>query len=102
MMIPDASATVAHLVDQPEGWGEHARRRFAGEELHAPHLLDLEVANALGRLVFAGALTATRAGQALDLYLDLDLVRYAHGLLLQGVDAAPQPHRLRRDLRSPG
>ncbi len=78
MIVADASATVAYLVNQPVGRGVRARQRFASEALHAPHLLDLEVANSLRRLVFRGAITPGEASQALEDLLDLPIVRYPH------------------------
>ena len=44
--MADASAVVAYLANFPAGSGQLARRRFTGEELHAPHLLDVEVSHA--------------------------------------------------------
>jgi len=52
------------------------------ETLHAPHLIDLEVAQALRRLVIAGGLGAARALEALDDFSDLPLIRYPHQLVL--------------------
>jgi predicted nucleic acid-binding protein len=51
-------------------------------DLHAPHLVDVEVAQALRRLVAHGRLSDDRAHDArLDLD-DLPLTRYPHGALL--------------------
>ena len=62
------------------------RRLFdARETLHAPHLLDVEVAHAIRRYVLAGDFSAERGAAALA---DLDafaLRRYPHGLLLPRV-----------------
>ena len=52
------------------------------ESLHAPHLLDLEVAQAFRRAVAAGSLDPDRARQALDDLLLLDVERYPHDRLL--------------------
>jgi predicted nucleic acid-binding protein len=50
----------------------------ADPDLHAPHLLDVEVANALRRRVTTRAIRETRAKQALEDLSDLDLTRYPH------------------------
>jgi predicted nucleic acid-binding protein len=52
------------------------------ESLHAPHLLDLEVAQVLRRLSAEGTLTTQRADEAIRDLLDLRLTRYAHSILL--------------------
>jgi len=54
----------------------------AGASLHAPHLLDIEVAHVLGRYVTAGIITASRGQGALRDLLDLPLTRYPHDLFL--------------------
>ncbi len=51
-------------------------------DLHTPALCDVEVAAALRRGLLAGQLTATRATDALEDYLDLPLVRHGHQTLL--------------------
>ena len=63
-----------------------ADRLFAaGETLHAPHLLDLEVAQVLRRYAASGELDALRGAQALEDLADLSLVRYPHDLFLSRI-----------------
>ena len=63
-----------------------SRRLFArGQTLHAPHLLDLEVAQVLRRFCARGELTVTRAGEALADLLDFPLTRYPHDLFLERI-----------------
>jgi predicted nucleic acid-binding protein len=50
--------------------------------MHAPHLLDLEVAQALRRLVHLKEVTRSRAQQALDDHAGLVIERYSHRELL--------------------
>jgi predicted nucleic acid-binding protein len=50
--------------------------------MHAPHLLDVEVAQVLRRFVASGALAAPRAAEALTDLADLPLTRYSHEILL--------------------
>ena len=63
-----------------------AARIFAiRETLHAPHLLDLEVAQALRRHCSAGATTLDRAREALEDFQNLPVTRYRHNLLLHRI-----------------
>src|SRR2546426_9061482 len=57
----------------------------AGETLHAPHLVDLEVAQVLRRYAASGEMEARRGLQALEDLVDLPLVRYPHDLLLSRI-----------------
>jgi predicted nucleic acid-binding protein len=56
-----------------------------GEVLHAPCLLDVEVAQVLRRLERAGVLSAARAEEALDDMQALRIVHHAHAPLLRRV-----------------
>jgi predicted nucleic acid-binding protein len=56
-----------------------------GEVLHAPHLIDVEVAQVLRRLELAKVLEEARAKQALEDLGDLRLVRHPHADLLDRV-----------------
>jgi predicted nucleic acid-binding protein len=82
VIVLDASATLELILITDKG-GRVAERIAAPEEtLHAPHLIDLEVAQVLRRYVAHGQLDEVRAGQALDDFRDLDLNRYPHDVLL--------------------
>ncbi len=82
MIVLDASSVV-ELVDRSRLGGAVARRiRDPGESLHAPHLLDLEVAQALRRAAAANVVAATRARQALEVLALLNITRYPHDRLL--------------------
>jgi hypothetical protein len=52
------------------------------EELHAPHLVDVEMMQALRRLVRTGDVASRRANEAIADLSDLDLHRHAHVDLL--------------------
>jgi predicted nucleic acid-binding protein len=81
VIVLDASAVLDWLLRTPAGQGiDH--RIGNGESLHAPHLLDLEVAQVLRRLVREGSVTARRADEALHDLLDLRIARYPHFVLL--------------------
>lgn len=56
-----------------------------GQILHAPHLLDVEVAQVIRRLEHRAELTAARAEEALDDLRALRVVRHAHLPLLERV-----------------
>jgi predicted nucleic acid-binding protein len=80
VLIVDASALLRALI--PDG-GEALAARLGGErELHAPHLIDLEIASALRRLCGAGALGDDRARDAITDLHDLNVRRYPHDPLL--------------------
>ena len=69
------------------GTGRRIGRRLAAadEELVAPHLLDLEVAQVLRRYVRAEIVPEARARAALRDLADLPLRRHRHDLLLPAV-----------------
>ena len=71
MIVVDASATVSALLNAGP-----ARRALADQQLHAPHLVDCEVANALRRGVAARRLEADAAWTALDRWRRLGVTRY--------------------------
>ena len=73
------------LVERPADRARAVRQRLRGEELQAPHLIDLEVAQTLRRYVLAGNLAADRASSALMVLAQLPLTRYVHYPLLERV-----------------
>ena len=85
MIVLDASSVVELLGGSRTGGVVAERIRDPSESLHAPHLLDLEVAQAYRRAVAAGAMSAVRAGQALEDLALLEVVRYPHDRLLPRV-----------------
>ena len=82
MIVLDASAVLEWLMQTPAGHRVEERVVAGRESLHAPHLLDIEVAQALRRYVAAGILAPARAQEALQDLLDLPLSRYPHELFL--------------------
>ena len=82
MIVLDASAAIDWLLQSPVGV-KIDRRIFApSESLHAPHLLDVEVAQVLRRYVRDRTITAQRGLEALEDLGDLPLRRYPHDFLL--------------------
>jgi predicted nucleic acid-binding protein len=55
------------------------------ETLHAPHLIDIEIAHALRRYVRSALISAERGGEAIADLADFPLTRYAHVDLLSWV-----------------
>ena len=54
----------------------------ASETLHAPHLIDLEIAQVLRRYVRSAVISAERGAEALSDLVDFPLTRYPHFVLL--------------------
>jgi predicted nucleic acid-binding protein len=78
VIVVDASTLVVAVGDDG-AHGNTARSRLLEDaDLHAPHLLDLEVVSVLRRLHRAGQVDAHRAALALGDVADLALVRYPH------------------------
>lgn len=72
MIVVDASAAVAALLNDGP-----ARRALVSDQLHAPHLVDSEVASALRRRVSTAQIRPEDAWRALDTWRRLGLARYA-------------------------
>jgi predicted nucleic acid-binding protein len=78
MIVVDASALLEFLLQTSLGARVEARLFGEEDELHAPHLLDVEIAQGLRRLVRTGEVTSGRAEEAIADLTDLDLHRHAH------------------------
>jgi predicted nucleic acid-binding protein len=85
VIVLDASAAVDWLVQTAAAPRIESRIFARNQSLHAPELLDLEVAQVLRRLVREGTLSASRAEQAIQDLLDLRITRYPHFVLLTRV-----------------
>lgn len=75
MIVVDAAVVVDVLTGAPGA--ERIASRLRAEDLHAPHLLDVEVVSALRGLVLGGVLSGDRAVDALTDYEDLAINRWA-------------------------
>ena len=82
MIVVDASALLEFLLQTSLGARVEARLFRNEDELHAPHLLDVEVVQGLRRLVRTGEVASARADEAIADLGDLDLHRHAHVDLL--------------------
>jgi predicted nucleic acid-binding protein len=85
MIVLDASAAIELLLRTERGEQVEQLIEDPDVTLHAPYLLDVEVAQVLRRLSRAGTLTAKRAALALDTLAELRITRYDHALVLKRV-----------------
>jgi predicted nucleic acid-binding protein len=94
MIVLDASAAIEWLLQTPKAAAIEARlfSKAPQPRWHAPHLLDIEVAQVLRKQVAKGAMSDARGQEALHDFLDLPLVRYPHDFLL------PRVWELRKNL----
>jgi len=85
MLVVDASAVAELLLGRlaAERVGQHFGDH--GFDLHAPHLIDVEVLSALRRVVASGEASPTRADEAVTDLLDLPIERYPHEVLVPRV-----------------
>jgi predicted nucleic acid-binding protein len=94
LIVVDASAVLELLLNSPTGLRVASRLFDSDESLHAPHLLDLEVAQVLRRYVLSKELTPARAAAAIEDFTDLPINRHEHTALL------PRIWQLRSSLSS--
>jgi predicted nucleic acid-binding protein len=85
VIVIDASALIEVLLNTPAS-AKVSERLFARTDtLHAPHLLDLEVAQVLRRYTSSREMSVERSEQALDDLADLPLNRYPHDIFLRRI-----------------
>lgn len=77
----DASAGV-EVVEGESGPRLAAQRRILSEEIHVPHLFDVEIASALRSRVRMGATSVHDAERALRSVAELPLLRHGHERLI--------------------
>jgi predicted nucleic acid-binding protein len=82
VIVVDASAILEVLLNTSVAARIGTRLFAAGETLHAPHLLDLEVAQVLRRYTASGDLAPQRGLEALEDLLAFPLTRYPHDVFL--------------------
>ena len=78
MIVVDASAVIEVLLGTRAARLVAERLFVEGETLHAPHLLDVEIAQVLRRYALARALGSERGAEALEDLADLPITRYPH------------------------
>jgi predicted nucleic acid-binding protein len=85
VIVVDASAILEVLLRTAASAA--VRERLFGPEqtLHAPHLIDIEVAQVLRRYAASGRIELGRCRDALDDLFDFPLERYPHDVLVTRV-----------------
>jgi predicted nucleic acid-binding protein len=92
VIVVDASALLEFLLQTSLGARVEIRLFRDQDELHAPHLVDVEVVQGLRRLVRTGEVSSGRADEAIADLTDLDLHRHAH------IDLLGRAWKLRENL----
>jgi predicted nucleic acid-binding protein len=82
LIVIDASALLELLLRTDRAEAVEAKALAPQERMHAPHLVDLEIAQALRRLVQLKEITHSRAQQVLDDHAGLLIERHSHRELL--------------------
>ena len=85
MIVLDASVLVDIFLREPIAAALCEDVLRAGDPLHAPHLIDVEIMHVLRRLDRLGVIEAERAGEAMDDLSALPIQRHPHGQLLATV-----------------
>jgi predicted nucleic acid-binding protein len=85
MIVVDASAAIEWLLRSPAGIKIDKRIFSSSESLHAPHLLDIEVAQVMRRYAREKMITPQRGQEALADLAGLPLERYPHDFLIPRV-----------------
>ena len=80
MVVVDTSAIVTLLIEDPPV--PALVDRLVGQDLHAPHLVDVEFLHVIGRLLAIGRVPLARAALVRSDFARLSITRYPHGLLL--------------------
>lgn len=83
MIVLESSAIVDALVDDPAN--PELLALIADSDLHAPSLIDYEVASALRGHVLGGKLTDTQLEDALEDFSALHIERYALSRMIRAV-----------------
>lgn len=78
MIVIDASAALELVLATSDGRRVADTVARSGQTLHAPHLIDLEVLQAVRRFARSGQLSVARAAQAWADFADLRIQRYGH------------------------
>jgi predicted nucleic acid-binding protein len=82
MIVLDASAAIEWLLQTSVGARVEERVFSRPLSLHAPHLIDVEVAQVVRRYTSANVITASRGQEALDDLTDMALTRYPHHVFI--------------------
>jgi predicted nucleic acid-binding protein len=78
VIVLDAAVVVELLLNRPSAARLARRLRDPDEAFHAPHLIDLEIAQTLRRYQAIGELSPQRARQALMAFAQMPIERHPH------------------------
>ena len=84
-MVLDASGAIEFLLNTARGRKVGARLADDVEVVHAPHLIDIEIAHVLRRYVLDGTFDEEHAARTLRHWRQLDVERYPHEPFLDSV-----------------
>ncbi|MBV8153383.1 MAG: type II toxin-antitoxin system VapC family toxin [Candidatus Eremiobacteraeota bacterium] len=82
MIVVDASVLLEVLLRTAAAPSVHERLFGVRQTLHAPHLLDVEIAQVVRRYARAGEIGDRRGAEALEDLADFPVRRYPHTVLL--------------------
>jgi hypothetical protein len=99
VIVADASALLEVLLRTPMAATVEAALLDTRNTLHAPHLLDIEVAEVIRRYAAGDEIDAARGRAALSDLADFPLRRYPRFPVTAGLGVTTQLHGLRRRLR---
>jgi predicted nucleic acid-binding protein len=85
VIVIDASVALEVVLRTPAAAALEERLFSGGETLHAPHLIDIEIAQVLRRYARSGQATPERCAVALEDWEGFRLTRYAHEALLSRI-----------------
>jgi len=85
LIVIDASALLELLQVTEKGIRIYGRIMQTDTGLHAPHLIDLEVAQVLRKLVTLGFMEKARAEEALLDMASLEIHRHSHSVMLSRI-----------------
>jgi len=85
MIVIDASALTELLIASPIAAGVRERISSTGGRLHAPHLIDIEVMQALRRFDIRGDVPGDRTREAVEALAMIPLVRHGHSSFLSRI-----------------
>jgi predicted nucleic acid-binding protein len=85
VIVVDASALLELLLRTPAAEPVEMRLSQSGQTLHAPHLIDVEIAQVIRRYAFAGEIHRERGLAALGYLADFPIRRHPHTVLLPRV-----------------
>jgi len=95
-MVVDASAVLEALLRTPAAAAVERRLFAPSQTLHAPHLIDVEVAQVVRRYAANGEIDAERGRMALADLADFPLHRYPHDSPRTMLSTSPWPKRSTR------